>query len=365
MNPTNHKVRYAVIGAGNIAQSAVLPAFKHASENSELVALISSDSSKRAELRKRYAIGLEGDYPDLERILAEGDIDAVYIATPNSTHQEFAERAADAGVHVLCEKPLAPTVARAEAMARACERAEVKLMVAYRLHFERATLSALDVLRQGKIGDPLLFCSSFSHTVRPGDIRRDSSAGGGVTLDLGVYCINAARHVFAAEPLSVFAWAIEKDGVDDTLVASLKFSRGRSAQFSISNSTSSVSSYRIMGTDGDLRVEPAYEYAEGLQHFLTVEEQTHHRSFPKSDQFAPEIMHFSDCILHDHEPKPSAAEAIADLRVIEALLESVQTGRPVTLEPRQIGYQPQLSQAAHKPPVKKPEPIHAPSPSIK
>jgi len=141
------KVRYALIGAGNIAQVAVLPAFKHAKSNSELVAVISNDPEKRLQLSKDYDLKLFGDYDDLESILEQGAIDALYVSTPNALHKECVLRAAAAGVHVLCEKPLATSVADCEQMADACAKAGVKLMVAYRLHFEEANLKAQELAK--------------------------------------------------------------------------------------------------------------------------------------------------------------------------------------------------------------------------
>src|SRR6187549_3459893 len=111
MTHDQRRIRYAVVGAGNIAQVAVLPAFAHAKSNSELVAIISSDPEKRRALRERYQLQFDGDYSELESLIEVANIDAVYIATPNSSHKELALRAAAAGAHVLCEKPLAPTSA--------------------------------------------------------------------------------------------------------------------------------------------------------------------------------------------------------------------------------------------------------------
>ncbi|HVY25149.1 MAG TPA: Gfo/Idh/MocA family oxidoreductase [Polyangiaceae bacterium] len=359
-----NQIRYAVIGAGNIAQMAVLPAFKHA-KNSLLSALISSDPDKRAELGKKYDIELTGDYPDLERILKSGAVDAVYVATPNALHKDHVLLAARCKVHVLCEKPLAASVADAEEMARACEQASVKLMVAYRLHFEEANLKAIDIVRSGKIGDPRVFDSVFSHVVRPGDIRERPEMGGGAMLDLGVYCVNAVRNLFREEPTLVFATAQMSNGVDDTTTALLQFPHGRVAQFTVSNSTAGVSSYRVSGTDGNLRVEPAYEYTDKLEHHLTVNEEASHESFGKRDQFAPELEYFSRCILEDREPEPNATEAICDLRVIEAILQSAATGKPVPLEPHTRARRPSPEQEDKKPAVSKQKPIHAPSPSVK
>jgi predicted dehydrogenase len=354
-----------VIGAGNIAQMAVLPAFAHAKTTSQLVAVISGDPEKRQALIEKYDLELCGSYDDLERILSEGRIDALYIATPNSLHKEHALRAARAKVHVLCEKPLAVTVADCEEIDATCRAAGVKLMVAYRLHFEAASLGAVELVKAGKLGDPRVFASVFSHVVRPGDIRQQPELGGGAVYDLGVYCINAARNLFGDEPSSVFATAQMQNGADDTTTAVLQFPLGRVAHFTVSNSTAGVSSYRVAGTDGDLRVEPAYEYYDKLEHHLTVDGKTSTKSFGKRDQFAPELDYFSRCIMEDTNPEPNADEAICDLRVIEAILESAATGKPVALSPRQRAARPSGEQEAKKPPVGKQKPVNAPSPSLK
>jgi predicted dehydrogenase len=359
------KIRYAVIGAGNIAQMAVLPAFQHAKSNSELVALISGDAEKREELRKKYELELCGDYGSLEQILAQGRIDAVYIATPNTLHKEHALRAAAAGVHVLCEKPLATSVEEAEQIALSCERAGVQLMVAYRLHFEEATLSAIDQVKSGKIGDPRVFESVFTHVVRPGDIRTRPDLGGGALLDLGVYCVNAARNLFRDEPVLAFALTQKRNGVDESTTAILQFPQGRTAHFTVSNAVAAVSSYRVAGTLGDLRVEPAYEYYGALEHHWTIEDEKSHEKFSKRDQFAPELEYFSRCILEGRRPEPDAEEAICDLRVLEALAQSAESGKPIPLGPRQRAARPSLEQESEKPAVAKQKPVNAPSPSLR
>jgi len=145
----------------------------------------------------------------------------------------------------------------------------------------------------------------------------------------------------------------------------LRFPGERLAQFCISNSVAGVSSYRIAGTEGDLRVEPAYEYVGELVHYLTRGEKTERKAFKKGDQFAPELKYFSECILTGREPEPSGEEGWCDVRVAEAILESARSQRPVALEPYVRGKKPSLAQADHERPVKKPQPIRAPSPSLK
>jgi predicted dehydrogenase len=365
MSSAKSHVRYAVVGAGNIAQLAVLPAFAHAKQNSQLVAIVSGDSEKRRELSKRYELELEGDYSELESIIERGWVDAVYLATPNSLHKDLAIRAAQVGAHVLCEKPLAPSSSDCRTIMSACADNGVRLMAAYRLHFEEANLKAIEIARSGQLGEPRLFSAFFSHVVRDGDIRRDRSLAGGASLDLGVYCINSARHLFDAEPEQVLAHVVERDGTDDTVSATLTFSGDRIAQFCISNSVAGVSSYRIAGTEGDLRVEPAYEYVGELVHHLTRGDKIERKAFKKGDQFAPELKYFSDCILAGREPEPSGEEGWCDVRVVEAILESARSARPVRLEPYTRRQKPVLAQVDHEPPVKKPEAVRAPSPSVK
>src|SRR5258706_82076 len=213
--PTRNKssavVRYAVVGQGYIAQAAVLPAFRHARANSRLVALVSGDPAKRRELGRTYDVATYS-YDEYETCLKSGDVDAVYIALPNSMHREYTVRPADCGVHVLGEKPLAVTEAECKAMIAACRRRKVKLMPAYRLHFERATLQALrDTGAHGVIGEPRLFISSFTSNVQPPNIRLEAEMGGGTLYDIGVYCINAARHLFRAEPIEVDCITVKGD----------------------------------------------------------------------------------------------------------------------------------------------------------
>ena len=225
--PTSKRiVRYAVVGLGHIAQVAVLPAFAHARRNSRLTAVVSGDRTKRRDLAKRYQIDQAFDYDEFDDCLRS--VDAVYIALPNSMHAEYTIRAARAGVHVLCEKPMAVTVDECRRMIAACRKAAVKLMIAYRLHFDSLNLSAMDLARRGRLGEVKFFNSSFSMTVRRGDIRTKRAYGGGTLYDIGVYCINAARNLFRAEPTQVSAISINSGlatlaEIDETTASILRF----------------------------------------------------------------------------------------------------------------------------------------------
>jgi predicted dehydrogenase len=363
------KVRYAVVGLGHIAQVAVLPAFAHA-ENSELVALVSDDTEKLEKLGRRYKVKTRFSYDQFDECLRSGLVDAVYIALPNHLHREYTELAARAGVHVLVEKPMAVTEEDCRSMIQVTEENGVKLMVAYRLHFEEANLKAIDLVQSGRLGEPRLFDSVFTMTVKEGDIRLNPrEMGGGTLYDIGIYCINAVRNLFGAEPMEVVAFSANNGDprfleCEETTSAILRFpGRERLASFTCSFNAADISTYRVVGTKGDLVMDPAYEYADELKQRVTINGRTRERTFPKRDQFAPELVSFSECILTGAAPEPSGLEGLADVRVIRALYRSADTGQPVTLEPFSKEDRPSLDQELRRPPVRKPELVNTESPS--
>jgi predicted dehydrogenase len=363
------RVRYAVVGAGHIAQVAVLPAFEHARESSELVAIVSSDPTKRQELGARYGVDHLGGYEDFEEVLRAAHADAVYIALPNHLHREYTERAARIGVHVLCEKPMATNVPSCQGMIDATRQHGVKLMIAYRLHFEEANLRAIELVRQGELGDVEIFTSLLTQQVRPGDIRTRDDAGGGALLDLGVYPVNTVRNLFDQEPVEVFGFAyIGHDerfhNVDQTTMAVLRFPSGRLAKFCVSQAAAGVASYRVVGGRGDLLVEEAFEYEGERRHVLTIDGNTRRKKFPPVDQFAPLLIYFARCIREGLDPEPSGEEGMADVRVLAAIMQSAGTGLPAVLEPFQRRQRPDLSQLINVPPVIRPATVHAQPPSV-
>ncbi len=200
------KIRYGVVGLGYISQIEALPAFAHVRENSEVTALVSGDPQKLKQLSRKYKIQHTYSYEHYSKCLSSGEIDAVYIGLPNHMHRAYSEAAAQALIHVLCEKPMAFDEAECEGMIAAAEKGHVKLMIAYRLHFERGNLDSIEAIKAGKIGDPRYFTSSFSQQVRADNSRLKADVGGGPIYDLGVYCINAARSLFGCEPEEVFGW---------------------------------------------------------------------------------------------------------------------------------------------------------------
>ena len=360
-------VRYAVVGLGHIAQVAVLPAFSHARRNSRLAALVSSDATKLRTLARKYRLDATFSYDEYDACLEQ--VDAVYIALPNSMHAEYAIRAAQAGVHVLCEKPMAVTVEECQGMIDACGEHGVKLMIAYRLHFEEINLEVIELVRRGRIGVPKFFNSSFALTVRDNDIRTRRDMGGGTLYDIGVYCINAARYLFRAEPKEVCAISVNSGAkkvaeIDESTGALLRFDGERVAAFVTSFNSADVGCYRIVGTKGHVHVDPAFEYAEGLGYELTVGGKTTRKRIGRRDQFAPQLLYFSDCIQKNRTPEPSGEEGLQDVRIVQALYESAETGKVVTIPPFDKSKRPDRRQRITKPGVKKPELVKVQSASV-
>ena len=356
---TNGKIRYAVVGLGYISQIAVLPAFAHARSNSVVTALVSSDSKKLKALSRKYGVENTYTYEQYADCLRSGEIDAVYIGLPNHMHRAYSEAAARAGIQVLCEKPMALDEVECESMIDEAARSSVKLMIAYRLHFEHGNLQVIDWIGSGKIGEPRIFSSVFAQQVKAGNSRLKGDVGGGPLYDMGVYCINAARYLFKAEPEEVMAWKTGRDRdrfseVPATTTAVLRFPDDRIASFTCSFGASDRSAFEVVGSTGMVKMDPAYEMASTLKAELITGGRTIKRTFPKRDQFAPELIYFSDCILHNRNPEPSGLEGLADVRVIQAILQSAENNRPVTVKQTEIKRRPDLQQEIARPAVSKP-----------
>jgi len=366
---SKRKVRYAVVGLGWFAQEAILPAFAHATDNADLALLVTGDPAKAGELSKKYKVSAVG-YDDYEQALKNETIDAVYIALPNSHHREYTERAARAGVHVLCEKPMADNSADCQAMIDACKTANVRLMIAYRLHFEEANLSAVEVVRSGRLGEARVFSSLFTQQVREGNIRLERELGGGPLEDIGIYCINAARYLLRAEPTEVFASAVKGrdprfDEVPETVSVIMRFPDERLASFTCGFGEGKVSRYHLIGTKGELSMEPAYTWHGDIHQTITVGDDTQEKIFEDRSQVAAELLYFSDCVLTGKEPEPSGIEGLIDVRIIEALRASYGKNVPVRLEALPSKPRPDAEQSIERPPASKPKLVHAAPPGGK
>jgi glucose-fructose oxidoreductase len=242
-------------------------------------------------------------------------------------------------------------------------------MTAYRLHFEAANLDAVKTARSGKLGDLRVFSSDFTMQVKdPDNIRLKADMGGGPLYDIGIYCINAARMLFRAEPEEVFASAASTRDprfaeVPEMVSCVMRYPDDRLATFTCSFGAADVSSYRVIGTKGDLHMQPAFEYAEGLRHRVTINRRSRERQFRKHDQFAAELLYFSDCIRTGKKPEPSGEEGLADVHIIRCLLKSAAAGRPIAIGELPREAHPTPRQRINRPGIRKPKAIHAKSPS--
>ncbi len=329
-------VRYAVVGAGWISQIAFLPGVG-LTKNSQTTALVSGNTENARKLAEFHDIPNVFSYDQYDEMLASDLVDAVYIALPNSMHADYAIRAARAGKHVMVEKPLATSEADCKAMIQAAEEAGVFLMTAYRLHNEPGTVEVLEQIRQGNIGDPRLFTSVFSFQADPTNHRLQAKHWGGPLQDIGIYCLNAARHVFASEPIEVSAMTSRGDDprfteVEEAFAATLVFPHGRVAQFCASFGADNLDTYRIVGTSGEIAVERAFEFQTATRVRLTRGDEVIDRTFPHTDHFAGQTEYFSECILTSTPPEPDGREGLADVAALLALEKAARTGATQKIE---------------------------------
>ncbi|WP_420325242.1 Gfo/Idh/MocA family protein [Mameliella sp.] len=336
------RVRYAVVGVGWISQIAFLPAVAQTG-NSEVTAIVSGSTDAARKLAEFHGIPEVLTYEDYDALLASDRIDAVYIALPNSLHADYAIRALKAGKHALVEKPLAPTVAECRAMIEAADASGAYLMTAYRLHHEPGTVKVLDRIRRGEIGDPRVFTSVFGFQSAADNHRLRPEHWGGPLQDIGVYCLNAARHIFGDEPTEVAAMGSNGDGdprfaeVEESVAVTLRFPSGRLAQFIASFGTDEQDSYTVLGTRGTLDVSPAFRFETDValtQRAAGVPQD--HVVAPECDHFGAQTAYFSDCIRTGQPPEDDGAEGLADVTIMRAIEEAMRTGKAqsVALPPR-------------------------------
>jgi glucose-fructose oxidoreductase len=328
------RIRFALVGLGNFSEKAILPAFGKIRREAELAALVTGDPAKGRRLARRHGAKKVVRYEEYVDFLRTGAVDAVYVVLPNHLHRAFTVSAAEAGVHVLVEKPMAVTSADCLAMIDACAHARVKLMVGYRLHLERATRAAMAMVHGGKIGEPRGFVSHFTFQVRTGNPRTwDRAQGGGPLYDIGLYCINAARHFFRAEPVEALALAATHPDdarfgqVEEQMGVVLRFPGGRLATFTVGFGAEISARYAVLGTRGVLHMENGYRYDAPLAVHTVIGGKARTRRFRPTDHLATQLAYFADCIRRDRAPGPSGGEGLADVRAIEMIYAALSARR--------------------------------------
>jgi predicted dehydrogenase len=333
------RIGYAVVGLGNLARNAILPAFAH-SKKAKLVALVSRDPDKAAELSAKFKSLHSYSTDHYADCLANRDISAVYVVTPPAQHEEFTIRAAEAGKHVLCEKPLAATAAQSARMVEACRQNGVRLMTAYRKYFEPSTMYLKSLIARGALGRIDMIHTSFSEVynpkIAPGWLLEASLAGGGPLMDLGVYCVNTSRWLAGEDPVSVVAHAWRHDArrfkdVEEGITFRLDFQSGIVVQGSSTYSPAISSFIFIQGTKGWLSLSPAYTYDEERRVTGKIGTRTVDRRFKVLDEFALELDAFSSAILKKSSIAPDGAQGHRDMLILEAIYESARVEQPLAI----------------------------------
>jgi predicted dehydrogenase len=331
------KIGYCVIGLGRISMDHFMPGVL-AGKNSRITGLVSGHRDKALIQAKKYGVPESSiySYENMDEFKNNPAIDAVYVALPNSMHAEYTIRSARAGKHVLCEKPMATTVADSQAMIKACKDANKKLMIAYRCHYEPTNLRAMQIIREGKLGKIQAIESSNGFNEKAGEWRLDRKlAGGGPLMDVGVYSLNACRYLTKEEPVDfkAFSSVIDHDGrfdtVEENLSWTMKFPSGVVASCNTTYGAGMNGFYRVHGSRGYLYAEPAFPY-EGLHltarfvdpasgKIVMLDEPN-----PAKDpsQFTMEADYFSDCVLQDKTPETAGEEGLMDMQYMSKIYQA-------------------------------------------
>ena len=327
------KLRWGVLSTAHIGLAKVIPGMQRA-EHCDVVAIASRDAAKADDAARR--LGIPRSFGSYEALLADPDIDAVYIPLPNHMHAEWTLRAAAAGKHVLCEKPLAMSEAQAREMVEGCARAGVTLMEAFMYRLHPQWVRAREWVAQGRLGDLLAVQSFFSYrNLDPQNIRNVPAYGGGALMDIGCYAINVSRMLFGAEPVRVEG-AVYRDprfGTDVLTSATLDFG-GRHATFTCSTQLEPDQRVHIVGTQGRLEVEIPFNIPPDRPTRLRftaggdppVDPHTEVIEIPAADQYGIQGDRFSRAVLEGTEVPVPAQDSIANMHVIDAILATETRG---------------------------------------
>jgi predicted dehydrogenase len=329
---SDRTIGYAMVGLGVISMQHFMPGLKDAKQ-SKLTGLVSGHRDKAEKQAAEYGVPASAiySYENFESIRDNKAIDAVYIALPNNMHAEYVIRAAKAGKHVLCEKPMATSVDDCKAMIQACRDNNVKLMIAYRCQLEPTNLRAIGLIRDGSLGQLQAIESANGFNIRPNQWRLNKKmAGGGPLMDVGVYSLNASRYLTGEEPqiLSAYSSVIDKDGrfdeVEENVGWTMKFPSGIVASCNTSYGANMDGYYRVHGSKGVINVENAFPYqgqhlTASLSGGVKLDEPN-----PAKDpsQFTRQADYFSNCILTNTEAKMNGQEGLRDIQYVAQIYKS-------------------------------------------
>jgi predicted dehydrogenase len=336
------KLGYAIVGLGGYGLGRIIPQFQHC-QDSRLVALVSGDAAKAKKVAQEYGVPESGiySYKDFDRIRDNPDIDIVYICLPVFMHAEFTIRAAQAGKHVMCEKPMALNPLECEQMIAACRKAGKKLMIGYRSRFEPHNVEAIRLARSGAIGTIRYFRSEHGFVARDPNTWRMKKAqsGGGSLMDIGIYALQAARYTTGEEPLAVFAKETtdRKDPrfreVEDMIDFQLEFPSGAIGSC-MSMYSANRNQFVLMGEKGRIELEPATAYSG--QRMWVGNERSDKTEVkpppgPYANQWVGQLDHMSQCVLQNREPLVPGEEGLRDMRIIDAVYRSAREQQRIVL----------------------------------
>ncbi|MDP3801497.1 Gfo/Idh/MocA family protein [Brevundimonas sp.] len=333
------KLGYAIVGLGGYA-NVILPRFAEC-RHSRVAALVSGSADKARRYGVQYGVPERSQYSyeTFDDLRNNPDVDIVYVILPNGMHHEYTLRAAAAGKHVMCEKPMANTAAEAESMIAACRAADRKLMIGYRSHFEAANLEAMRVVRAGELGRPRIVTAEHGFNIGdPTQWRLNRAlAGGGSLMDIGIYSLQAARYLTGEEPVEVTALESTDRSdprfreVEDTINFQLRFPSGVVADC-VSTYGSHHNRYRVVGTEGWIDAESATGYG-GNRLRLHRDGRTAEHPVPEAgqNQFSAQLDHLSLCVMNDRAPIVAGEEGLKDMRIIEAIYRAARERRTVSL----------------------------------
>lgn len=341
--PPDARVGYAIVGLGRIALEEMVPAIVQ-SKRSKVTALVSGHPEKAAAVAREYGIDPRNiyDYKTYDELRNNPAVQAVYIALPNSMHAEFTVRAAQAGKHVLCEKPMATSSRDCQRMIDACKAAGRKLMIGYRQQYEPSNREVIRRARAKDFGDlKLITADNGQNQGDPNQWRlKRALSGGGSLPDVGIYCLNAARYITGEEPVEVFARMGSTPGdprfkeVEETMIFQLRFPGGVLASCTCGYGNHRFQRYAVAGSLGWAELSPAFGY-RGLRlrtaHAEGKIERVTEEQLGQPNQFTTEIDHFSRCVAEDRTPHTPGEEGLADVRIIEQLYASAGAGHPMAM----------------------------------
>ena len=339
------KLGWAIVGLGEFATQQIIPAFAQC-QSSKLVALVSGSANKAQKIAQEYSIDSSNiyNYTNYDTIAENPDVDIIYIILPNGLHAEYTIRGAQAGKHIMCEKPMANTPEECQSMIDACRAADRKLMIAYRAQYELYNLAAIEIARGKKeLGTLKLVVASNGRQLDPSNpadrwrMNKDL-AGGGSLLDIGIYSLQAARYITGEEPVAISAMMHSPaddprfQEVEETVNFLLRFPSGVLANCTSSYGHPGVTRYQVFGEDGIMELDPATPYS-GHRLFVKLGENKEERQIQGQNQFALEMAHLSECVMQNKTPKTPGEEGLQDVKLIQTIYEAARTGQTIELPP--------------------------------